>query len=182
MALSIEDKKKIVSDVNELANNASSLVLADARGLKVSEANELRSQGHKSNVKFRVAKNTLVKLGLKGTNYEGIDEYLDGPTMLAFSYEEPGAAAKILKSFAKDIKTVLLEFNVDDETTHLNDIIKEVVLENTGFDFISSKNFPEHSIFEKAGELVHFGWKTEAIPIAQTKKTLIAKFFEAIFD
>ena len=101
MALSIEDKKKIVSDVNELANNASSLVLADARGLKVSEANELRSQGHKSNVKFRVAKNTLVKLGLKGTNYEGIDEYLDGPTMLAFSYEEPGAAAKILKSFAK---------------------------------------------------------------------------------
>ena len=57
MALSIEDKKKIVSDVNELANNASSLVLADARGLKVSEANELRSQGHKSNVKFRVAKN-----------------------------------------------------------------------------------------------------------------------------
>ena len=87
-----------------------------------------------------------------------------------------------LKSFAKDIKTVLLEFNVDDETTHLNDIIKEVVLENTGFDFISSKNFPEHSIFEKAGELVHFGWKTEAIPIAQTKKTLIAKFFEAIFD
>ena len=101
MALSIEDKKKIVSDVNELANNASSLVLADARGLKVSEANELRSEGFKSNVKFRVAKNTLVKLGLKGTSYEGIDEYLDGPTMLAFSYEEPGAAAKILKSFAK---------------------------------------------------------------------------------
>ena len=96
MALSIEDKKKIVSDVNELANTASSLVLADARGLKVAEANELRS-----NVKFRVAKNTLVKLGLKGTNYEGIEEYLDGPTMLAFSYEEPGAAAKILKSFAK---------------------------------------------------------------------------------
>ena len=48
MALSIEDKKKIVSDVNELANNASSLVLADARGLKVAEANELRSEGHLS--------------------------------------------------------------------------------------------------------------------------------------
>ena len=65
MALSIEDKKKIVSDVNELANNASSLVLADARGLKVSEANELRSEGFKSNVKFRVAKNTLVKLAIR---------------------------------------------------------------------------------------------------------------------
>ena len=76
MALSIEDKKKIVSDVNDLANNASSLVLADARGLKVSEASELRSEGFKTNVKFKVAKNTLVKLGLKGTSYEGVDEYL----------------------------------------------------------------------------------------------------------
>ena len=57
MALSIEDKKKIVSDVNELASKASSLVLADARGLNVAEANELRSEGHKSDVKFRVAKN-----------------------------------------------------------------------------------------------------------------------------
>ena len=102
MALSIEDKKKIVSDVNELANNASSLVLADARGLKVAEANELRSEGHKSNVKFRVVKNTLIRLSLKGTSYEDIDDdYFNGPTMLAFSYEEPGAAAKILKSFAK---------------------------------------------------------------------------------
>ena len=54
MALSIEDKKKIVSDVNELANNASSLVLADARGLKVAEANELRSEGH----------NLMLNLGL----------------------------------------------------------------------------------------------------------------------
>ena len=61
MALSIEDKKKIVSDVNELANNASSLVLADARGLKVSEANELRSEGFKSNQEELELKNTEKK-------------------------------------------------------------------------------------------------------------------------
>ena len=57
-----KDKKRIVSDVKEMAAEASSLVLADARGLTVSEATELRSEGHKANVKFRVAKNTLVKL------------------------------------------------------------------------------------------------------------------------
>jgi large subunit ribosomal protein L10 len=102
MALSVEDKKRIVSDVKEMAAEASSLVLADARGLKVSEATELRSEAHKANVKFRVVKNTLVKLGLKDTSYQGIDDYLNGPTMLAFSYDEPGAAAKILKKFAKD--------------------------------------------------------------------------------
>ena len=102
MALTLEEKKEIVADVNQLANDSSSLVIADARGLKVSEANELRSEGYKSNVSFRVIKNTLVRLSLKGTSYEDIDDdYFNGPTMLAFSYEEPGAAAKILKSFAK---------------------------------------------------------------------------------
>ncbi len=102
MALTLEEKKEIVADVNQLANDSSSLVIADARGLKVSEANELRSQGYKANVSFRVVKNTLVRLSLKGTSYEDIDDdYFNGPTMLAFSYEEPGAAAKILKSFAK---------------------------------------------------------------------------------
>ena len=102
MALTLEEKKEIVVDVNQLANDSSSLVIADVRGLKVSEANELRSEGYKANVSFRVVKNTLVRLSLKGTDYEDIDdEYLNGPTMLAFSYEEPGAAAKILKSFAK---------------------------------------------------------------------------------
>ena len=102
MALTLEEKKEIVADVNQLANDSSSLVIADARGLKVSEANELRSEGYKANVSFRVVKNTLVRLSLKGTSYEDIDDdYFNGPTMLAFSYEEPGAAAKILKSFAK---------------------------------------------------------------------------------
>ena len=102
MALTLEEKKEIVVDVNQLAKDSSSLVIADVRGLKVSEANELRSEGYKANVSFRVVKNTLVRLSLKGTSYEDIDDdYITGPTMLAFSYEEPGAAAKILKSFAK---------------------------------------------------------------------------------
>ena len=102
MALSLEEKKEIVADINQLASDSSSLVIADARGLNVAEANALRSEGYKSNVSFRVVKNTLVRLSLKGTSYENIDDdYFNGPTMLAFSYDEPGAAAKILKSFAK---------------------------------------------------------------------------------
>ena len=78
-----------------------SLVLADARGLTVSEATELRSEGHKANVKFRVAKNTLVKLGLKDTSYDGIDDYLNGPTMLAFSFDER-CSSKNIKKICKD--------------------------------------------------------------------------------
>ena len=114
MALSIDDKKRIVADISSFANDSSSLVLADARGLNVSEANQLRSEGHKSNVKFIVVKNTLVKLAFKGTTYEGLDDYLIGPTMLGFSYDEPGAAAKLLKTYAKnfdelEIKALVVE-------------------------------------------------------------------------
>ena len=68
------EKKEIVADVNQLANDSSSLVIADARGLKVSEANELRTEGYKANVSFRVVKNTLIRLSLKGTSYEDIDD------------------------------------------------------------------------------------------------------------
>ena len=102
MALSLEEKKEIVDNVSKLALESSSLVIADARGVNVSDSNALRSDGYSANVKFIVAKNTLVKMALKDTNYEGIDDYLNGPTMLAFSYEEPGAAAKILKKARQD--------------------------------------------------------------------------------
>ena len=74
MALTLEEKKEIVTDINQLACDSSSLVIADARGLKVSEANELRSEGYKANVNFRVVKNTLVKTEFKGTDYEDIDD------------------------------------------------------------------------------------------------------------
>ena len=109
MALSVDDKKRIVADISSFANDSSSLVLADARGLNVSEANQLRSEGHKSNVKFVVVKNTLVKLAFKGTTYEGLDDYLSGPTMLGFSYDEPGAAAKILRKYSKSNENLTIK-------------------------------------------------------------------------
>ena len=109
MALSVDDKKRIVADISSFANDSSSLVLADASGLIVSEANQLRSEGHKSNVKFVVVKNTLVKLAFKGTTYEGLDDYLIGPTMLGFSYDEPGAAAKILRKYSKSNENLTIK-------------------------------------------------------------------------
>ena len=76
MALSLEEKKEIVKNVSNMALESSSLVIADARGVNVSDSNALRSDGYSAKVKFVVAKNTLVKLALKDTNYEGIENYL----------------------------------------------------------------------------------------------------------
>ena len=102
MALRLEDKKAIVADVNETAASALSLVIADARGCTVSEMTELRKLARESQVDLRVVRNTLAKIALKGTEFECAEEAFKGPSLLAFSMEDPGAAARIFKDFAKE--------------------------------------------------------------------------------
>lgn len=102
MALNLEDKKAIVADVNETAANALSLVVADSRGCTVGEMTELRKQAREANVQMRVVRNTLAKRAVEGTEYECAREAFTGPSLLAFSMEDPGAAARILKDFAKE--------------------------------------------------------------------------------
>ncbi len=101
VAIRLEDKQRIVSEVNEAANSALSAVLADYRGVSVSELTELRKIARENNVYLRVVRNTLLKRAIEGTEFECLDEVLVGPTILAFSYEDPGVAARVLKDFAK---------------------------------------------------------------------------------
>lgn len=101
MAIRLEDKKQIVSEVNEAANSALSAVLADYRGVSVSALTALRKNAREQGVYLRVVRNTLLKRAVEGTQYECIQPALTGPTILAFSMEDPGAAARVLKDFAK---------------------------------------------------------------------------------
>ncbi len=101
MALGLEDKKAIVAEVNETATNALSVVIADARGVSVSDMTALRKQAREAQVNMRVVRNTLAKRAVAGTDFECINEALVGPSLLAFSMEDPGAAARIFKDFAK---------------------------------------------------------------------------------
>jgi len=101
VAIRLEDKKQIVSEVNEAATSALSAVLADYRGVTVSDLTALRKSAREQNVYLRVVRNTLLKRAVEGTQYECIQSVLTGPTILAFSLEDPGAAARVLKDFAK---------------------------------------------------------------------------------
>jgi len=101
VALNLEDKKAIVADVNETACNALSLVIADARGVNVSDMTALRSKARESNVSLRVVRNTLAKRAFAGTEFECVSEALVGPSLFGFSMEDPGAAARLFKDFAK---------------------------------------------------------------------------------
>ena len=106
MALKLEDKQAIIADVAEVAKTAISAVAANYRGLTVSEMNELRSKARASNVHLQVVKNTLARIAFADTEFSCMNEALVGPLVLAFSKEEPSAAARLISDFAKGHKTL----------------------------------------------------------------------------
>src|SRR5215475_1652521 len=101
MALNLEDKKAMVAEVAEVAAKAQSVVAAQYRGLTVGQMTELRAKARKSGVYMRVVKNTLARKALAGTSFESVGPKLKGPLVLAFSKDDPGAAARVVKDFAK---------------------------------------------------------------------------------
>ena len=102
MAIRLEDKKAIVAEVNETAANALSLVVADARGVTVGAMDTLRKQARESGVRLQVVRNTLAKRAIEGTDFECVKDALVGPSIFGFSMEDPGAAARLFKDFAKE--------------------------------------------------------------------------------
>jgi large subunit ribosomal protein L10 len=101
VAIGLEDKKAIVAEVNETATSALSLVIADARGVTVDGMTALRKDARENQVTLRVIRNTLARRALEGTEYECVNEQLVGPSLFGFSMEDPGAAARLFKDFAK---------------------------------------------------------------------------------
>jgi large subunit ribosomal protein L10 len=102
VAIRLNEKQQIVAEVNEAAKSALSAVIADYHGTAVEEMTELRKTARENNVYLRVVRNTLLKRAVEGTEYECLSEALVGPTILAFSQDDPGAAARVLKDFAKE--------------------------------------------------------------------------------
>ena len=101
MALNLEDKKALVAEVAEVASKAQSVVAAEYRGLTVGQMTDLRAKARTQGVYMRVVKNTLARRALAGTSFESVGPKLKGPLVLAFSKDDPGAAARVMKDFAK---------------------------------------------------------------------------------
>jgi len=102
MPLNLEQKQAVVAEVAEVAASAFSVVAAEYRGLTVVEMTELRQKARASGVYLRVIKNTLVRKAVENTEFECIQGALSGPLIIAFSMEDPGGAARLVKDFSKD--------------------------------------------------------------------------------
>jgi len=102
VTLRLEDKQALVAEVNAVAATAHSAIAAEYRGMTVEQLTKLRMQARKSGVFMKVVKNTLARRAVAGTSFECMKDTLKGPLILAFSKEDPGAAARVMKDFAKD--------------------------------------------------------------------------------
>ena len=101
MALNLSQKQEVVAELAEVAAKAHSLVAAEYAGTTVEQMTAMRKKARETGVFLKVAKNTLASRAVAGTEYECVKDSLVGPLLYAFSKEEPGAAGRLIKEFAK---------------------------------------------------------------------------------
>jgi large subunit ribosomal protein L10 len=101
MPIQLEEKKTLVAEVNANVVAALSAVVADYRGLSVAQMTQLRVEARKQGVYLKVVRNTLARRAVEGTAFECLKDAFVGPSLLALAKQEPGAAARLLRDFAK---------------------------------------------------------------------------------
>ncbi len=102
MALTRQEKEAVVAEVADVASSAHSAVAAEYRGITVTDLTELRAKARTSGVYLRVVKNSLARRAVEGTEFECMKDGMSGPLIFAFSQEDPGSAARLLRDFAKE--------------------------------------------------------------------------------
>jgi large subunit ribosomal protein L10 len=108
----VELKQPIVAEISEAIKDAQSVVLVDYRGLTVEQDTALRKQLREAGVTYKVYKNTMMNFAFKGTDFEGLAPYLEGPSAMAISTTDATAPARILAKFAKDAKALEIKAGV----------------------------------------------------------------------
>ena len=109
MALNRAQKETIVAEVAEVAATAHSAIAAEYCGLTVEDMTQLRVEARKAGVYLRVVKNTLARRAVEETEFACMQEGLTGPLVLAFSQEDPGAAARVINDFSKDHEKLVVK-------------------------------------------------------------------------
>ena len=114
----VELKQPIVAEISEAIKDAQSVVLVDYRGLTVEQDTNLRKQLREAGVTYKVYKNTMMNFAFKGTDFEGLAPYLEGPSAVAISTTDATAPARILAKFAKDAKALEIKAGVVEGTVY----------------------------------------------------------------
>jgi large subunit ribosomal protein L10 len=110
----LQAKVQNVDEIKEKINKAQSVVLVDYRGLNVAQLTELRSKYREAGVDYKVYKNTMMRFAFKDSGFEDFNEYLKGPSAVAFGFDDPVQAAKITAEFAKENEQLEIKAGIVD--------------------------------------------------------------------
>lgn len=112
----IEQKAPIIDEIKSNLDGFKGVVLADYRGINVSDDTKMRKELREAGVVYKVYKNTYIKLAVKGTELEALNDMLEGPTALAVSKEDSTAGARIIAKYAKTVEPLSLKCGFIDGT------------------------------------------------------------------
>ena len=122
----LEEKQVVINEIKEKLTNASSVVLVSSRGLTVAQDTKLRKNLREAGVTYKVYKNTMIELAIKDTPFEGVTEYLAGPTAIAISYEDATAGARVINAELKAMPKLEFKAGVVENTVYDAEGIKAI--------------------------------------------------------
>ena len=114
----VELKQPIVQAIVDDITGAESVVLVDYRGLTVAQDTELRKQLREAGIIYKVCKNTMMKRAFEGTDFAGLEEYLEGPSAMVVSKDDATAPARIICKFAKTAEALEVKAGVVEGTVY----------------------------------------------------------------
>ena len=118
-------KQEDAKNLKEKFDKSKLVILADYRGINVEDITKMRAELRKTDCEYLVAKNSTLKFAVKGSDIEGISEYLEGPTAVTFSYDDYVAPAKVLYDYAKDSDFYKIKAGImDGKVISADEIIK----------------------------------------------------------
>ncbi len=122
----VELKQPVVQAIADDVKDAQAVVLVDYRGLTVAQDTAMRKELREAGVIYKVCKNTMMRRAFEGTEFAGLDEYLEGPSAIAISKDDATAPARILCKFAKDVKALELKAGVVEGSVYDSKALEEV--------------------------------------------------------
>ena len=175
----VEIKKPIVEEISAAIKDAQSVVLVDYRGLTVEQDTKLRKELREAGVNYKVYKNTMMNFAFKGTDFESLAPFLEGPSAVAISATDATAPARVLAKFAKTAEALEIKAGVVEGTLYDADGMKSIASIPSREELLSkllgSIQSPITNFARVMNQLAEKGGAGEAAPAAEAAPAEEAK-------
>lgn len=120
------EKEMVVKEVTDIFEKARGVFITDFQGLNVEKMGELRRKCREVSVEYVVVKNTLAKIAARNSGWDKLEPHFQGPSAIAYSYEDPSAPARVITEFAKENEKPEIKVSIFEGNFYGPETIKEI--------------------------------------------------------